>query len=240
MDLEQVDYGATDGRAYRGFIAKPARAARHPAVLVAHEAPGLLEHSKRVARKLADVGYLAFAIDYVGEGRVMTTMSEVGAQVGEWVAHPAAIRLACQAAHDLLLARIDVDHTRVAAFGYCFGAQALVEYARTGADLVAVVGFHPGMSINRPVESAGIRARLMMFTGSADPITSLAQRAAFEEEMDGAGVYWRMMVYGGVPHSFTNADAGEAAVPGVAYDAVADDDSWIAALRFLDDCGMAP
>ena len=239
MDLEQVDYIAADGRAYRGFVATPDDAARHPAVLIAHEAPGLLEHSKRVALKLANIGFVAFAIDYLGDGRVLTTMPEVMDQVRQWVADPAALRLACQAAHQVLRERADVDAKRVAGFGYCFGGQALVEYARTGADLVAVVGFHPGMSINRPDESVKIRARLLMFVGSADPITSTADRTAFEEEMDGAGVAWRMVVYGGAPHSFTNADAGETAIPGVAYEAAADTDSWITALRFLEDCGMA-
>ena len=121
-----------------------------------------------------------------------------------------------------------------------FRRAGLVEYARTGADLVAVVGFHPGMSVNRPEESVKIRARLLMLVGTADPITPAAHRAAFEDEMDRAGVSWRMVLYGGAPHSFTNADADAAAVLGVAYEPVADTDSWNTALRFLEECGMGP
>lgn len=239
MDLQQIEYQSSDGRAYRGYVATPAAPGPHPAVLVAHEAPGLLEHSKRIALKLAGEGYVALAIDYLGEGRVLTTMREVMDQVGRWVADPSGLRLACRAAHELIRGRADVDPTRIAGFGYCYGGQALVEYARTGADLVAVVGFHPGMSVNRPVESASIKARLLMLVGSGDPITTAANRVAFEEEMDGAGVEWRLVVYGGAPHSFTNREAGEAGIPGVAYDGPTDEDSWLVAMRFLEQCGMA-
>lgn len=238
MDLQQVNYQAADGRGYRGVIAVPDGAARHPAILVAHEAPGLMEHSRRVARRLAENGYLAFAFDYVGDGRVLTTMPEVMDQVGQWVSDPTALRLACDAAHGVLRGRADVDPERIAGYGYCFGGQALVEYARTGADLVAVVGFHPGMSVNRPAESVNIKGRLLMFLGSSDPIISKANRNAFEDEMDTAGVSWRMVTYGGAPHSFTNSDADATAIPGVAYNAAADNDSWVTAMRFLKECGM--
>jgi dienelactone hydrolase len=147
---------------------------------------------------------------------------------------PASLRKACAAAHEILVGREDVDPGRTAAFGYCFGAQALLEYARTGTDLAAIVGFHPGLGTNRPEEARSIRSSLLMFVGADDPITPRVRRNAFEDEMSAAGVPWRMVVYSGVAHAFTNPSVDERGMPGFAYDRSADTDSWNTALAFIE------
>ncbi len=237
MITEDVEY-ATDGVRFRGFLAAPGGSQRRAAILVAHEAPGLSEHTRDVAERLAREGYVAFAMDYVGAGRRFTEVPEVIAQVNAWVADPLFLRQTFEVAHRLLASRNDVDGDRIAGFGYCFGGQALIEYARTGAPLVAIIGFHPGMSINRPQESRAIRSRLLMFLGTEDPITTRVQRLAFEDEMTAAGVDWRMVLYSGVGHSFTNAASAAYGLPKVAYDATADRASWAAAKHFLAECGL--
>ncbi|MFI8972621.1 dienelactone hydrolase family protein [Nocardia asteroides] len=237
MVSEEVRYSA-NGVTYVGQLAAPEIDGRHPGLLVAHEAPGLSAHTVEVAHRLAGLGYVAVAIDFVGAGRLMSTMPEVQQAIQGWEADPTQLRAACGAAHELLLARADVDSARIGGLGYCFGGQALVEYARTGADLKAVAGFHAGMSVNRPDESRAIRTPLLMLMGAADPISTGAQRSAFEAEMNAAGVSWSMVVYGGVGHSFTNPAAGDAGIDGVAYDAAADADSWAHTLRWLDERGL--
>lgn len=234
---EIVEY-SVNGVRFVGHVATPEAEGRHPGLLVAHEAPGLSEHTIDVAGRLARLGYAAVAIDYVGEGRLMPGMAEARQAVQAWEDDPSMLRAVCGAAHELLAARPDVDPSRIGGLGYCFGGQALVEYARTAADLKAVVGFQSGMSVNRPGESRAIRAPLLMLMGSADPITTRAQRSAFEEEMDSAGVSWSMVTYGGVGHSFTNPAADEMGISGVAYDAAADADSWARTLRWLDEHGL--
>jgi dienelactone hydrolase len=106
-----------------------------------------------------------------------------------------------------------------------------LELARTGADLKAVVGFHPGFTPPRPADSAKIRASVLMCCGTEDPFATPEDRLAFEAEMREARVAdWRLELYGGVKHSFTNPAADELGMPGFGYDADADRRSWSAML----------
>ena len=238
MIIEEISYEAGD-QSFKGLLARPIGDGPWPAILVAHESFGLAQHTRDVAVRLAQEGFVAFALDYVGNGTLLTELTEVVKRIEQWVADPAPLRLACAQAHQILTSLSCVDSSRIAGYGYCFGAQALLEYARTGADLKVIVGFHPGMSANRATESRSIRAKLLMFLGTDDPITPKEQRLAFEDEMTAAGVCWRMMLYGGVVHSFTIRAADEYGLPGVRYDAAADEDSWRLAGAFLSECGIA-
>jgi len=76
-----------------------------------------------------------------------------------------------------------------------------------------------------------------MICGADDPVVSADDRARFENEMRNAGVAdWRLEVYGGVGHSFTNPDIGKRGLPGFfAYDERADRRSWASMLALLDE-----
>jgi dienelactone hydrolase len=136
---------------------------------------------------------------------------------------------------DALLDQERVDRSRVAAVGYCFGAVVVMELARTGADIKAVVGFHPGLTSSRPEDSRNIVGRVLMFVGADDPLVTVAERAAFEDEMRAAGVDWQMNVYGGAKHRFTDPDASAAGVPGLEYNPSAAERSWRAMLDLLEE-----
>src|SRR5439155_10149279 len=118
---------------------------------------------------------------------------------------------------DILLAEPRTDASRVAAVGYCFGGTLMLELARTGADLKAVVGFHPGLFTLRPEDSANIVGKVLVCVGTEDPFIPLEHRLAFETEMRAAGVDWRMNLHGGVAHSFTHPWADLAGLLGLNY-----------------------
>jgi dienelactone hydrolase len=217
MLSEEIDYKAGT-TVLKGFLTSPGGAGRKPALLIAHEAPGLPQHTRDIAVRAAETGYVALALDYLGAGRMLTDRQAVTDQVSAWVADPSTLRQCLKAAHDVLLARSDVDPARIGGLGDCFGGQALIEYTRTGADLAAIVGFHSGMSVNRPDESRAIRPKILMCLGANDPITRQSGRPAFEREMNSAGVDWRMIVYGKVGHSFTNPAVDALGIAGVAYE----------------------
>ena len=101
-----------------------------------------------------------------------------------------------------------------------------MELARSGVDLKAVVGFHPGLNILRPGDSRHIRGKVLMCVGADDPVVPLQERIAFEEEMRTAGVDWRVIVYGGVQHSFTNPNADSLGRAGLKFDSSATQRSW--------------
>ena len=152
---------------------------------------------------------------------------------------PLLTRVIGRAGLDVLLASEYADSTKVAAIGYCFGGTMSLELARDGVDLEAVVGFHSGLSTSRPEDASNISGSVLVCIGADDPLIPPAQRVAFEAEMRAGGVDWRMNVYGGAVHSFTNP-AADGSNPVLAYEPRADARSWRAMLdlfaeKFHDD-----
>jgi dienelactone hydrolase len=228
VHIADIEY-SHDGRRLLGQLAvDDSRAGRRPAVLVSHDAGGLGDHPKRTARRLAELGYVAFALDYYGDGARLPP-DQVGARLGELASDPLRTRSIARAGLEALLANEYADADNVAAVGYCFGGTLVLELARSGADLRAVVGFHSGLSTSRPEDAANITAKVLVCIGADDPVIPPDQRLAFEEEMRAGGVDWQMHLYGGAVHSFTNPDA-DGSSPAIKYDQRADERSWRAML----------
>ena len=230
MSTEVIEYEAGDMRAV-GLLALPEGTDQRPGVLVCHEGPGLGNHVKNVAARIADeLGFVAFALDYIGGGQVLAGMEDVMARLGPLMADPLEIRALGQAGLDVLSANDRVDASRLAAIGYCFGGTMSLELARGVADLKAVVGFHSGLGTARPEDAKNITGKVLTCIGTEDPIVPSDQRADFETEMREGGVDWQMNLYGGAAHSFTNPEAGAMGVPGIEYHEPTDHRSWAAML----------
>jgi len=229
MDLQPVDY-AVNGKPYRGFLADGSRGRKAPGVLVAHEGGGMTDHPRDRARMLAELGYIAFAMDTFGE--VPADMARAQEILRGLMADPDELRARATTALDVLKAQPNVDPTRLAAIGFCFGGTTVLELAKTGADVACVVGFHSGLTPARAATPGTVKAKVLVCMGAADPIIPAEQRAAFEAEMTAAGADWEMLVMGGVGHSFTNPGINALGLPGFAYDQTADRRAW-AAMRQL-------
>ena len=224
MQVQDIAYSA-DGADMVGYLATPTAGGTGPAVLVGHEGPGLTDHARIRARRLAALGYVTFAMDYHGGG-VALPMAEARTRLGVWMQDPTGIRARATAALKVLTDQPGVDVKRVAAIGYCFGGTTALELARTGAELAAVVGFHSGLGTARPQDAGAIKGKVLACIGTADPLIPPDQRAAFEAEMTEAGVDWRMNLYGGVGHSFTNPEVDAYDMPGLKYHGPSDHRSW--------------
>jgi dienelactone hydrolase len=235
MHIEDIPY-TVNGENMLGHLAfDDHRAGLKPAVLVSHEGPGLDGHAKAIAEKLAGMGYTAFALDYHGNGEP-PPMDQAMERIGAFRDDPDRACALALAGLDVLLAQPSTDPHRVAAIGYCYGGLLSLELARTGANVKAVVGFHPGFGPPRTEASRRIRARILMCCGTEDPFATRDQRAAFEVEMCEARVSdWSLELYGGVGHSFTNPAADMAGIPGVEYNAMAERRSWKSMLALLDE-----
>lgn len=233
MHAESVEYHH-DGNRYVGHLALPDGDDIRAAVLVCHEGPGLDEHAKQRAERLATLGYVAFALDYHGDGQPLD-LSEVRSRLAPLMASPDTTRALGTAGLDVLLGHRRTDPTKVAVIGYCFGGTMALELARGGADVRAVVGFHSGLSTARPQDATNIRCPVLVCIGADDPMIPADQRLAFEEEMRAADVDWRMNVYGRAVHSFTNDRADELGFPGIAYHGPTDARSWRAMLDLFDE-----
>jgi dienelactone hydrolase len=160
---------------------------------------------------------------------------EAMARLGALMGDADRTRELARAGLDVLLAREETDRARVAAIGYCFGGTMALELARSGADLKAVVGFHSGLATTRPEDARNIVGCVLVCIGTDDPLIPVEQRHAFEQEMRDGGVDWRMNLYGGAGHSFTNPSADRYGVAGVAFHGQSDDRSWRAMLDLFDE-----
>jgi dienelactone hydrolase len=233
MHIEEISYQA-DGRDLVGtFAVDEFRPSPKPAVLVCHEGPGLDEHAKGRAVRLASLGYAAFALDYHGGG-TPPPLDEAMVRLGELMVDWGRVRALATAGLDVLTARPEVDAERVAAMGFCFGGSMVLELARSGADVKAAIGFHPGLGGVDVDAARSIRGSVLMFCGAADSLIAKEARDAFEAEMIDADVAdWRLEVLGQVGHSFTNVQVDELGMAGIGWDRRADRRCWRTALDLL-------
>jgi dienelactone hydrolase len=231
--LQAITY-QVGGLNFKGYLADGSGGTSVPGVLVAHEGGGFLtDHSLERAQMLADLGYVAFALDLFGEPR--PNVDQAKAIVRELRADPPMLQARVSAALDLLRRQANVDPRRLAAIGFCFGGTAVLELARSGAELACTVGFHAGLGTSAPASPNRIRGKVLVCLGSQDPIVSAEQRDAFAAEMSAAAVDWQMHLYGGVGHSFTNREIDNWKIPGFAYHSAADRRSWAAMRALLDE-----
>ena len=229
MITQDIDYH-DDQTSLRGFLAYDETSRqKRPGVLVVHEGLGLNEHAMERARRVAALGYVALAADMFGERRQARNLQEAGALIGELRNEPPKLRVRAGAALATLAALPQVDAGRLGAIGFCFGGSAVLELARDGADLKAVVSFHGVLTTKAPAEAGKVKARVLVCTGADDPLVPAEQVIAFEEEMRAAGVAdWQVISYGNTLHGFANPAADGSILPSALYNERSDRRSWLA------------
>lgn len=135
-------------------------------------------------------------------GQWFSDPDQMMARLGPLLADPDRMRAIGRAALDVILAELRVDAAQLAAVGYGAGGTIALELGRDGVDLKAVVGVNPGLATVRPEDAVNITGQVLVCLGSEDPIVPPEQRQAFQEEMQAAGVDWRLNIYGGAEHAF--------------------------------------
>ena len=194
-----------------------------PGIVLFPDARGIGEHVIERAHRLAEMGFIALAADLYGNGAQASDMADARKLMSDLRSDVARWRGRAQTALDALSREENVDPSKLAAVGYCFGGTTALELARSGAPLVGVVSFHGGLSSPKPDDARNIRGKVLVCHGAMDPLVPLAQVAAFEEQMSKTSVDWQVCIYGGAMHAFTNPAAN---VEGMAYHATADRRSW--------------
>jgi dienelactone hydrolase len=233
---KDVSYQA-NGTTLRGYIAyDDAIKGKRPGVIVVHEWWGQNEYARKRARMLAELGYTAMAIDMYGDGKVVDNPDDAGKLAGAVYKDMATAKARFEAGMDVLRKQETADAGEIAAYGYCFGGGIARGMARMGEDLKGVASFHGSLGTDSPVQPGKIKGRIISFSGDADPMIAADKVAVFKKEMEAAGVNYRVVVYPGAKHAFSNPEATELGkkfnIP-IAYDAEADKDSWRQATEFL-------
>ena len=229
IQTREVPYTAADGTRLVGYHAwDDAISGPRPGVIVVHEWWGLNDYAKRRARDLAALGYSALAVDMYGDGRNTQHPDDAKAFMNAALADPAIPKARFQAGLDLLKAQPQTDPARLAAIGYCFGGKVVLDMARQGLPLAAVVSFHGALVTATPATPGSVKAKVLVEHGAADSFITAEQIAAFKAEMDQAGADYRFVELPGAKHGFSNPDADAHKGRGLdlGYQKEADERSW--------------
>lgn len=202
-----------------GTIARPKDAKDAPGVLIVHDWKGHSPFVKARAEELAKLGYIAFAVDLYGKGKRAKTPEEAGALAGPFRKDRKLYRDRMNAALAELLKQPGVNPKKIGAMGFCFGGTAVLELARSGADVAGVVSFHGGLSSPTPEDAKNIKGKVLVLHGNLDPAVTPDEVAAFLKEMNAAKVWCRFVGYPLSVHAFTNPEAGNDITKTAAYNA---------------------
>jgi len=236
MKTELLDYQDGDAT-LEAFIAYPDGAdqsgAKLPAVLVSHDWSGRRDFACKAAERVANLGYIGFALDMYGKG-VFGADGDVegnSALMNPFASDRAKLRQRVSAALTAVRGLEQVDANKVAAMGYCFGGMCVLELARSGADVPGVISIH-GILAPGDVANEDISAKVLCLHGHDDPMAPPEQVLDFETEMTKAGVDWQLHAYGQTTHAFTNPAANNPDF-GTVYNNVAEQRSFQSLTNFL-------
>ncbi len=225
-----------------GFVAWDAAKISNvaPGILVVHQWMGLTDYEQRRCRDLAELGFVAFALDIYGQGVRPANPGQAGQLAGKFKTDRALYRRRLNLGLDQLKQQAHVDTDKIAAIGYCFGGTGVLELARSGAKINGVVSFHGGLDSPRPADGKSITTKVLVLHGADDPFVAKADIEAFLAEMNAAKVNWEMNSYSGAVHSFTQPMAGNDNSRGAAYNEQADKRSWQAMRSFFTELFGSP
>ncbi len=189
-----------NGEPFEGYYISPSRNA--PLVLIIHDWDGLTDYEIKRANMLADMGYAVFAADLFGAGVRPTEVKDKRQHTGELYKDRGKMRTLIQAALDTAKSKGANAHNAVA-MGYCFGGAAVLEFARSGADLKGFVTFHGGLSTPKGQDYSKTKGKLLIMHGTADKNITMDQFARLAGELEEKGISHEMITYSGAPHAFT-------------------------------------
>ncbi len=221
---EFVSY-EVNGEPYEGYFVSPSPNAA--LILLIHDWDGLTDYEVKRANMLADLGYAVFALDLFGTGVRPTKVTDKRQHTGELYKNREKMRALMKGALDKAKdkgARID----NAVAVGYCFGGAAVLELARSGADLKGFATFHGGLKTPQGQNYTNTRGKILIMHGSADTAITMDKFADLAKELESAGVAHEMITYGGAQHAFTVFGENR-------YQETADKKSWKRFTAFLEE-----
>lgn len=229
IKVEALSYNAGDSTSYNGYLAYDEnRQGKRPVVLIVHEWWGLNEYIRNRAHQLAEMGYLAMAVDMYGSGKTAPDPQMAQQLATPFYQNPQLAKVRLDAAFNQVKQNPHADTTKVAAIGYCFGGSMVLNYARMGAPIDGVVSFHGNLVGVLPHKDS-LKAKVLVCHGAADPFVPEQEVATFKKQMDSVGADYEFKAYANATHAFTNPRATEVGrqfnIP-ISYNAEADSASW--------------
>ena len=188
------------GEGFEGYMVSPSKKA--PLVLLIHDWDGLTDYEVKRSEMLAELGYSVFAADLYGKGVRPTELKDKRRITGELYKDRERMRSLLEGALDAAKAK-GLDISNAVAIGYCFGGTAVLELARSGAELKGFVTFHGGLAIPKGQDYSKTRGQVLVFHGTADKAVTMEEFAMLASELEEKKVGHEMITYSGAPHAFT-------------------------------------
>ena len=190
-----VDYKDEQGTVLHGYVVyDDSLSGKRPGVIVVHDWRGLTDTTKTRAEMLAKLGYIAFAADVYGKDIKTGGPGVWGKEATIYKDDRALFRERERAAYKALLQQPQVDSSRIAAIGYCFGGTGVVEMARDGLDLKGIVTFHGGLDSRPLSDGAVIKAKVLALCGADDPFEKPEDMQAFEQQLRDNNVDYQIVL----------------------------------------------
>lgn len=214
----------------KGYVAYDEKQeGKRPAILVVPEWWGNNDYSRTRAGMLAELGYIAIAVDMYGDGKIADNPGDAQTYATPFYKDPQLGKSRIEAAVKEITSYPQADASKLAAIGYCFGGTMVLNAAKLGMNFKGVVSFHGGLA-GVPATPGNTQAKILVCHGGADKFISDAEIKNFKENLDAENVPYSFKVYEGVTHAFTNPAAtarGEKFNLPLAYDEAADKQSWV-------------
>ena len=222
MVHRSVEWTLNGTRFHSVLVYDDATTAKRPGLVMVPNWYGLNEAAVKKAEMVAGKDYVILLTDMYGanvrpeQGHADQAQAAIKPLYGD----RALMRKRINEALTQLKAQVStapIDSTRLAAIGFCFGGTAVLDLARSGADVAAVVSFHGGLGTDNPALAKNIKARVLAMNGADDKGT-MPDAGKFMDEMRGSPADWQFVVIGHAVHCFTEVDEHS---PGCRYDASA-------------------
>ena len=231
MKTETVNYQATDIE-LEGYVAYPDEE-KAPLVLIVHTWAGKDDFVHERAEALAALGYVGFAVDMYGNGKVGSNTEENQSLMAPLLSDRNVLKDRITSALNFGKSLPGVDPNKVAAIGYCLGGLVVLDLARSGENFQGLVSFH-GLLMGSDISEKGIQAKILVLHGERDPMVPLDMVNAFQKEMTKAGADWQLHSYGGTYHAFTKPGANDPNL-GTQYNKSAAERSWKSMQNFFEE-----
>lgn len=226
---EEVTY-TSNGVTLKGYVAYDAgKKGKRPAIVVVPEWWGNTEYTKKRARMLAELGYIAIAADMYGDGKIADNPQQAQEYASPFYQDAYLGNKRILAAISKLKEYPQTDGSKIAAIGYCFGGSMVLNAAKLGDDLRGVVSFHGGLGYTAPATRGSVKGKILVCNGAADKFVSGIDIVKFCKNLDTLGVSYQFVNYANALHAFTNPEStanGKKFNMPIAYNEAADKKSW--------------
>ncbi len=234
LHTQKIEYYHED-TVLEGYVAYHKEGSnKKPAVLVAHDWSGHNDFVCQKAERLAELGYIGFAIDMYGKGKLGKDNAEKAALIKPLMDDRELLRGRILAAYETVRKLDDVNTAKIGAIGFCFGGLCVLDLARSDVDVRGVVSFHGLLSAPANSQPQPTRTKMLVLHGHDDPMVPPAQVTAFENEMTAANADWQVHIYSHTKHAFTNPKANDPDF-GTVFNTLSDKRSWVSMKSFFEE-----